>query len=585
MKSIFIAVNSKFIHSALAPWYLKAACGQDCGETGVLEFTINDSPDTVLAGIYSEQPDIAAFSCYIWNVEFVLKLAANLKKLLPDTIIVLGGPEVSYDAGVLLDKQPYVDYILTGEGEASIAGLLHHVNANGGCELQSIPGLVYRDAEGNIIANFAGVIEKLDSINSPYTDEMLSAINGKIAYFESSRGCPFSCSYCLSSISGGVRYFSLERVFRDLTRLAGSGARQVKFVDRTFNCNRGRAAEIIRYIIENFTDETGKAMLNFHFEAAADLFDERLFEILSRAPQGLIQFEIGVQTVNPETLEAINRKTDLDVLFSNFEKLKSLKNVHLHLDLIAGLPYEGYESFIRSFDRVYAAGPHQLQLGFLKLLKGSALREESSRYGFVYRDYPPYEVLSNNFISYDRLTVLKCIENLIDRYYNSGRFANTLAYIINNCFDGAFSFYYGLYEFFKEKNLIYVSIAQRELYSILYDFCCRKCKSLEPEIISGLLKLDFLSADNTGNLPQILRSERDSVFRENCFDFLKSEDKLEKYLPHFSGMPAKIIIKHVHFEQFPSDLLEFKEQNITVLFDYSRKDPVTGLYRYFKITF
>ena len=585
MKSLFIAVNSKFIHSALAPWYLKAACGPDCGETSVLEYTINDSPDTVLAGIYSEQPDLAAFSCYIWNIEFVLKLAANLKKLMPDTIIVFGGPEVSYDVGTLLDKQPYVDYILTGEGEASIAGLLRNLASNGACEPQNIPGLVYRDAEGNIKSNTSDVIENLDSINSPYTDEMLSAIKGKIAYFESSRGCPFSCSYCLSSITRGVRYFSLERVFRDLTRLARSGVRQVKFVDRTFNCNRERAAEIINYIIGNFTDEAGRAMLNFHFEAAADLFDDSLFEILSSAPQGLIQFEIGVQTVNPEALEAINRKTDLGVLFGNFEKLKALKTVHLHLDLIAGLPYEDYESFARSFDRVYAAGPHQLQLGFLKLLKGSALREESSRYGFVYRDYPPYEVLSNNFISYDQLTVLKCIESLVDRYYNSGRFANTLAYIINNCFDGAFSFYYMLYEFFKQKNLIYVSIAQRELYSILYDFCRSKCEGLEPEIISGLLKLDFLSGDNTGNLPQVLRTEPESSFREKCFDFLKSEDKLNAYLPLFAGVPAKTIIKHVHFEAFTYDLLEFKEQNITVLFDYSCKDPVTGLYSYFKIIF
>lgn len=584
MKTLFIAINSKYIHSALAPWYLKAACGPECGEAGVLEFTINDSQDSVLTRIYSEQPDTAAFSCYIWNIEFVLKLAANLKKLLPNTVIVLGGPEVSYDSGLVLDRHPFVDYILAGEGEASISGLLCHISANRGIEgLWDIPGLAYRDSEGNIAVNRTTIIEKLDDINSPYTDEMLSEIKGRIAYFESSRGCPFSCSYCLSSITAGVRYFSLDRVYQDLARLAGSGARQIKFVDRTFNCSRGRAADIIQFIIDNFTDETGNAMLNFHFEAAADLFDERLFEILSKAPQGLIQFEIGVQTVNSETLDAINRKTDLDILFGNFEKLKSLNKVHLHLDLIAGLPYEGYESFVQSFDKVYAAGPHQLQLGFLKLLKGSVLREESGRYGFIYRDYPPYEVLSNKFISFSQLSVLKGIESLVDRYYNSGRFSNTLAYLIKNHFNGAFDFYHSFHEYLNEKNLIYVSIAQRELYSILYDFCISSCASAEPAIVSDLLRLDFLASDNTGNLPQVLRTEPIDGFREKCFDFLKSEDKLKKYLPHYLSIPAKAIIKHVHFEAFAYDVVELKENSITVLFDYSRKDPVTGLYKYFKI--
>lgn len=588
MKSLLIAVNSKYIHAALAPWYLKAACRPECGEVKVMEFTINDSPDSVLARIYSEQPDTAAFSCYIWNIGFVLKLAANLKKVLPHTTIILGGPEVTYDSEDVLGKYDFVDYVLAGEGEASISGLLLNITRSGRnreLELQSIPGLSYRNSEGNVVSNRAAVIENLDSICTPYTDEMLSSLGNRIAYFESSRGCPFSCSYCLSSITKGVRYFSLDRVFRDLTRLAGSGARQVKFVDRTFNCNRERAVEIIRFIIDNFTDENGKAMLNFHFEAAADLFDDRLLEVLAQAPRGLVQFEIGVQTVNTDTLEAINRKTDLYILFGNFRKLRQLDNIHLHLDLIAGLPYENYESFVHSFNSVYAARPHQLQLGFLKLLKGSALRAASESYGFVFRDYPPYEVLCNNFIKYDELIILKGIEDLVDRYFNSGRFANTLSYIIGNYYDGAFGFYFELYNYFNDNDLLYKSLPQRELYSILYTFSGRYAANVEHLRIYELLRLDFLTSDNSRNLPPVLRKDMSSEFRDACFSFLKSEDNLAKYLPGYKGIPAKTIIKQVHFEQFSFDVLDFSNRSITMLFDYSQRDEVTGLYRHFKVEF
>jgi radical SAM superfamily enzyme YgiQ (UPF0313 family) len=284
--------------------------------------------------------------------------------------------------------------------------------------------LFYRDAElikGN---DCFSLIDNLDSIPTPYTEEMLSAAGGRIIYYESTRGCPFSCSYCLSSTFEGVRYFSLERVKKELQKLVNAGVRQIKFVDRTFNANRERAKEIIRFIISL------GGTTNFHFEAAADLFDSEMLDILAAAPKGLIQFEIGIQTTNNKTLEAINRRTDLGRVFQNVNKLNSIGNVHIHVDLIAGLPYENMGSFKNSFNEVYALEPHQLQLGFLKLLKGSRIRDESKVYGYVFRDYAPYEVMQNSCISFDEILELKNVEDMVERYYNSGRFNNTLKYVI-----------------------------------------------------------------------------------------------------------------------------------------------------------
>ena len=591
MKTLLIAVNSKYIHSALAPWYLKACCGSGFGDILVKEFTINDSADSVLMRIYRERPDVAAFSCYIWNIDFIVKLAANLKKILPDVKIIFGGPEVSFDATAALETWNFVDYIISGEGEAVMPRVLsfireHILSKPGEVEYPAdLPGLSFRDEACRIHTYPQAAAVNLDELPSPFTEEMLGEIGSRIIYYESSRGCPFSCSYCLSSISKGVRFFAMDRVRQELRTIVKSGVRQIKFVDRTFNCNKARAAEIFRFIIKEFTDAYGNALLNFHFEAAADLFDEELLEILGKAPIGLIQLEIGVQTVNPSALEAINRKTDLDKLFYNFRKLREKNNIHLHLDLIAGLPFDDYNSFQKSFNRVYEARPHQLQLGFLKLLKGSELRAGQVEFGYVFRENTPYEVLSCNFMSYDELSELKGIEELLDRYYNSAKFVHSLPFLITNSSDSGFDFYRQLYSHYEERGLNQAPVAMKELYSILYDFAAKYLKDEKFSRFADLLRFDFLVSDSSGCLPAILRREAGQGFKERCFDFLKAEENLKKYLPNYSGMPAKQIIKQVHFETFSFNVMEMDSicGELTLLFDYSLKNAVTGLYRHVSI--
>jgi radical SAM superfamily enzyme YgiQ (UPF0313 family) len=587
MKTLLIALNSKYIHSSLAPWYLKAACGDGCGEIIVLEHTINDDLENVLGEVYSLKPDIAALSCYIWNIGKVLRLSENLKKVLPSVKIVLGGPEVSFDAVKIMEDNLFIDYIITGEGETSFKSLLTAIKVlkdeSKKSLLSSIDGLVYR-FDGNIFSNDpCKLIKNLDLIPSPYTDEMLASTSGRVVYFESSRGCPFSCSYCLSSTIDGVRYFSLDRVKSELLKLIKAGVKLIKFVDRTFNCNKARAKEIFKFVIEH-----GENTL-FHFEAAADLFDNEMIEILSQAPFGRIQLEIGIQSTNIKTLAEVNRISNLDRVFNNVLRLGKPGNIHLHLDLIAGLPYEDFCSFKASFDAVYALKPHNLQLGFLKMLKGSKIRREAYKYSYNYRNYPPYEVLGNSFIDFGEIIILKGIEEILERYYNSGRFVRTLEYVIGRYFSSAFDFYYSLYEYCKSRGWLKNPVSSRKLYSIFLDYIRTTDAAKEYGLLSDLLKLDFLASDRSNNLPKGISRELPNNFRERCFDFLKNEENIKKYLSEFVGQPAKQIYKHVHFEYFAYDVTDIKEgqpalkKDTILLFDYTCRNKVTGLYNYQKL--
>ncbi|MFZ5986651.1 MAG: B12-binding domain-containing radical SAM protein [Bacillota bacterium] len=576
MKTLIIALNSKYVHASLSPWYLKASCGGECGEIKVMEFTINDNPDTVLSRIYLESCNVAAFSCYIWNIETVLKIAENLKKISPGIRIVLGGPEVSFDAEGVLTSNPSIDFILNGEGEVSFKLLLKSFD-DGSISLDSIEGLSYRD-DGRIAASskFA-LVRELDSIPTPYTRAMLESLKDRIVYFESSRGCPFSCSYCISSTFHGIRYFSMDRVKADLKVLLSEGVKLVKFVDRTFNCNRERAKEIFTFIIEN-AKET-----KFHFEAAADLFDDEMISILSKAPAGLIQFEMGIQSTNERTLEAINRKAGMDRVYHYVKRIKALGNIHIHLDLIAGLPWEDYSSFENSFNEVYRLAPHQLQLGFLKMLKGSGIREEYDKYDYKFREYPPYEVLSNRFLNFGEIIELKKIEELVDRYYNSGRFSKSLKYIVVNFFSSPFEFYKDFSRFYENMGYFERSISSRGLYSILFEFASNPKFKINLRILNELLKYDFLASDNTNNLPEGL--ERISIpgFKETCFEFLKRKENIQIFLPEFLEMPPKKIYNKVHFEFFlfnvTGKIEPPVEEQTVVLFDYNERDKVTGNYR------
>ncbi|WP_010248097.1 B12-binding domain-containing radical SAM protein [Acetivibrio cellulolyticus] len=579
MKTVIVALNSKFIHSALAPWYLKANCMPECGEVKVMEYSINEMIDSVLAGIYEESCDIAAFSCYIWNIEYVLKIADNLKKVLPKVKIILGGPEVSFNAFEIMDKNSCIDYILSGEGELTFGQLLRAL-INKSIEPDSIKSLTYRDGDHLVLGEEYAIIEDLNMIRSPYSEEMFYNVGNKIVYYESSRGCPFDCSYCLSSTFKGVRYLSMERVKSDILAFIKAGIKMVKFVDRTFNCNLERAKQILSFVIDN------AGSTHFHFEAAADLFDNEMMDILSKAPTGLIQFEIGIQTTNSKTLIAVNRKTRLNEVFFNVQKLNRLGNVHLHLDLIVGLPYEDYESFRKSFNDVYELGPQQLQVGFLKLLKGSRIRAESDKYGYNFRNYPPYEVLSSNYLSFGEISKLKCIEDMVERFLNSGRFNKTIDYLIKGFFASPFDFYEKLSKYFKRSGYFDRSLSSRDLYTIVLEFAQKIEIDIDLKIVNELLKFDFLLSNNTNNLPAGLTRNMDLGFKEKCFDFLKNEEYILKYIPHFEGIPAKQIYNKVHFEMFLNDITNenvMESKNTVILFDYTNSNDVTGHFNFSKV--
>lgn len=611
MKTLIIALNSKYIHSSLAPWYLKASCGDKCGEVKVMEFTINVNTDDILASIYAEKADIAAFSCYIWNIGQILQIAENLKKIQPHIVTVFGGPEVSYDPEALLHKYSFVDFVISGEGEKPFPRLLEclykkNKESNTSKKLQTgffiktpdklnkIAGLTYRTGRA-IVGNPQDLHPDLSDIPSPYSHEMLSAVKDKIIYFEASRGCPFSCSYCLSSNGEGVRFFPVERVKKDLMAIIKAGVRQVKFVDRTFNCNKERAKEILRFISEIHSNlgthltNSSSSLINFHFEAAADLFDDDLLKILAEMPKGLVQLEIGIQTVNMESLKAVNRKTDIVKAFENIKMILESGNIHLHLDLIAGLPYEDFESFKESYNRVYCLKPHTLQLGFLKLLKGSSVRENAEQHAYIFRNYPPYEILSNKYISYEELTVLKGIEELLDRYWNSGRFTIALDYIINNYFPSVFDFYLCFYQFNLKMNRNIQSLAGRDLYSLLFEFV-KSVEYVDIESFKEYLKLDFLASDSSGHLPAVLDRIALDGFKDKCYDFLKDQNNLIKFLPSFAGVPAKQIMKNVHFEliliaEYQKRIKKEDKAPLVYLFDYTVRDVVTGRYKFFIINF
>lgn len=418
MRAVLCAVNSQYIHASLAVWYLQAAAK---GAPEVVESTVNRPAEQTAAELIARQPDFLGFSCYIWNITYVKTLCARVKSALPQVKILLGGPEVGYCADKILAEMPQVDFVCTGEGEwpyaALYSALLYGQSGDG------IEGICTRTH-----ASAPYLTNQLPP--SPYTAEYFSALNGRIAYLESSRGCPYRCAFCLSGRCGGVRFFPLERTKKEMLLLAASGARTIKFVDRTFNANRARAREIFLFIKEHYGREIPTGVC-FHFEIAGDILDSETLALLAVMPPGAVQFEIGLQSFNEQTLTAVNRKTDMHRLCKNIRALVAMKNIHLHIDLIAGLPYEDMASFANSFNTAYALRPHRLQFGFLKLLYGADMREQAGNYPCVYRFSPPYEVLSTPYLSAAELQTLHKIEHAFDRVHNSGRFRRAEEYLIS----------------------------------------------------------------------------------------------------------------------------------------------------------
>ena len=538
MKILLAACNAKYIHSNPAVYDLKAYAAAYKDSVQIKEFTINQPKDEIMKEIYRSGADVVCFPCYIWNISFVRELIRDLKKILPDTVFWAGGPEVSFHAKNFLEDMPQVTGIMKGEGEETFLALAGYYLEGKG-RLEEISGIVFRK-ENEIVDN--GFREPVDLDRIPFIYENPENFENRIIYYESSRGCPFSCSYCLSSIDRKLRFRSLSLVKKELQFFLDHRVPQVKFVDRTFNCRHEHAMEIWKYILEHDNGVT-----NFHFEVSADLFREDELELIGRMRPGLIQLEIGVQSANPETLEAVHRKTDLEKLRRNVEKIRSFHSVHQHLDLIAGLPCEDYESFRRSFDFVYFMKPDQLQLGFLKVLKGSLMEEKAREYGITCKSMEPYEVLSTRWISYEEILKLKTVESMVEVYYNSGQFQYTLNWLMG-FWEDAFSFYEDLGRFYERKGYEELSHSRIRRYEILLEFLHEK-----PEIsvaeAAGRMVYDLYLRENLKKRPSFAADQK--PYEKAVWSYRK-----EHQVP-----------KTAHIEVF--------SDGTAVLFDYDRRDPLS----------
>lgn len=558
MKVLLTTLNSKYVHTNLAIRYLYFTINKKC-DVSLKEFTINEEMFRILAGINRENADLIAFSCYIWNIDYILEICSAIKKVKPETMIVLGGPEVSYHADQLLSKNRYIDFIIQGEGEIVFPKLIQDV-IQGTNSFESFESIAYRDEQGKVhIGDRNALVEDLSLVPSPFTVD-LSEYDQKVVYYESSRGCPYNCSYCLSSTTRGVRYFPLERVKADLKRLIDAKVKQIKFVDRTFNCNRNRAMEIWRYLLENLEDTT------FHFEISGHLMDDEMLELLQKVPGGYFDFEIGVQTTCEEALCAINRRTDFIKLSEVVRRLRDKNNIHLHLDLIAGLPYETYSSFRQSFDDVYNLKPHLLQLGFLKLLRGSRIREEEDVHHYKFLDRPPYEVLENRYISFELLIRLKRVEEIIEIYKNSGRFENCTEFVINNFYESPFKFFEELANYWEANLYFERKIGTEETYDILADFYMNKTWR-KLDCFHEILKLDYI-LNNIGAARRPWQKTLTVEKRKEMIQNILSEpDFIEKYAPGYTGLSHGEIVKKVHFEIFSCNVTgNLGSQPILVMF-------------------
>lgn len=540
MKILLAACNAKYIHSNLAVYDLQAYASDYADHIVLKEYTINQQKDDIMRDIYLEHPDVVCVSCYIWNLSFVKELMADLIKILPGADFWAGGPEVSYDAEKFLTENSEFKGVMVGEGEETFKELAGYYVEKNPQNLKDMTGICYRDGD-QIIHNGWRQIMDLSSIPFIYKD--LSEFKNRIIYYESSRGCPFSCSYCLSSIDKKLRFRDTETVKKELQFFIDNKVPQVKFVDRTFNCKHDHAMAIWKYI-----NEHDNGVTNFHFEISADLLREEELQEMSTMRPGLIQLEIGVQSTNPDTIKAIHRTMDFEKLKGIVDRIHSFGNIHQHLDLIAGLPYEDYDSFRNSFNDVYALKPQQLQLGFLKVLKGSHMMEMCREYGIVYKTQEPYEVLSTKWLDYDHVLKLKTVENMVEVYYNSGQFQNTLEYL-ENFFPDAFSIYERLGSFYMEKGYGDISHTRMRRYEILLEFL-EDMPEISVDQVKDQMVYDLYLRENLKSRPGFARDQK--PFERQIWDFRKREK----------------VAKNAHVEVFADGKV--------LLFDYADRDPLTN---------
>ncbi|WP_321834962.1 B12-binding domain-containing radical SAM protein [Clostridium butyricum] len=536
MKVVLAAINSKFIHSNLAVRYLRTYTKDLDYNCVIREFTINDREEKVLEQIIKEKPDIVAFSTYIWNVEFILRVANLIKRVDSNIEILYGGPEVSFDSRSFL-KENIGEYVIEGEGEKTYRDFVLY--KLGKINLEDVRGLHYKITD-MVYSNEKRPLMSMDEIVFPYEDD--EDLTNKIVYFESSRGCPFNCKYCLSSTSHGVRFLNIDRVLKELKYFIDKKVRLVKFVDRTFNCNHKFAMAIWEFLINSDTET------QFHFEISADILKDEEIEILSKAPEGRFQFEVGVQTTNDEVLRNINRFVNFSHIKEKVEELMAIKNIKQHLDLIAGLPGEDYNSFEKSFNDVYSIRPEEIQLGFLKLLKGSSMREEAYKYGMEYSPYPPYEILKTDKITYEELLKLKKVEEMVDKYYNSQKF-NLIIKYFEEKFDKPFDFYYSLGNFFENQGYFNRSISNAEYYKVFLDFNETVLEN-NNEYLKEIIRFNYLIYNKRRGLPEFLRSDMKKEEEKSIKEKLKEEYSFKEYhLEKFNINMDKYIQKGEIFKE------------------------------------
>ena len=601
MKILLVAINAKYIHSNLAVYCLKSYAAKRGIEVELTEYTINHRRDDILMDIYQRKPDVVAFSCYIWNLEFVQDIAADLYKVLPDLEIWGGGPEVSYDAEKFLAKHPEFRGIMKGEGERTfceLAGLYQIYGKEAVNKLDECHGIVWRDPKGEISQGLPQAPISLDEVPFIYEEyENMMPFENRILYYETSRGCPFSCSYCLSSIDKRVRLRSMELVEKELQFFLDHKVPQVKFVDRTFNCNHRHSMAIWRYIKEH-----DNGITNFHFEIAADILNEEEMDLLATFRPGLAQLEIGVQSTNIQTIHEIDRVMDFDMVTQKVQRVASAENIHQHLDLIAGLPYEDYDSFGRSFDEIYELKPNQLQLGFLKVLKGSYMFEHAAEYGIVYHDKPPYEVMSTKWLSFDDVIKIKRVEDMLEVYYNSGQFEITMK-LMECIFDSAFEFFQELGDFYEANGYFGMSHSRIRRCEILLEFLALYLHGCDSDAMTSVVlsenagdrdNTDFdenaIDRDNTDfdENAQIYSMIQESLifdlyYRENC----KSRPRWATDIGSFKHMthayckngklshvePFHYIFPDKHTRKL-DELPKYYKEPVWALFHYDMRDPL-----------
>ena len=537
MKILLAACNAKYIHSNLAVFNLRAYASEYRDSILLREYTINQQKDDIMRDIYRAGADVVCFSCYIWNITFVKELMEDLARILPDTDFWVGGPEVSFDAEEFLEANPHVKGVMVGEGEETFLELVKYY-VEGRTQLEGISGIAYRD-DNDVQHN--GWREVMDLSTVPFAYENMDDFANRIVYYESSRGCPFSCSYCLSSVDKKLRFRSLDLVKKELQFFIDRKVPQVKFVDRTFNCRHDHAMAIWKYITEHDNGVT-----NFHFEISADLLREEELELMKNMRPGLIQLEIGVQSTNPDTIRAIHRTMNLEKLTALVAKIHSFGNIHQHLDLIAGLPYEDYDSFRHSFNEVYAMKPQQLQLGFLKVLKGSHMMEAKEEYGIVYKSREPYEVLSTRWLSYGEILRLKMVESMVEVYYNSGQFRNTLNYL-GPYFADAFGLYEALGAFYEKKGYGEISHSRIRRYVILLEFL-EEYPQISVDAAADRMIYDLYLRENLKSRPAFASSQKQ--WEKMIWKYRRDHD----------------VAKTAHIEVF--------RDGKVLLFDYTRRDPL-----------